>query len=168
MRKLALVLILLCICTGAHAAQQEEPKEPFGAHFQQVPDVWFIDMRAKLLEDDKQLIISIVEKVRAKVAQPSIAQLAWVSQFVNLAKVGICAPTAIIELEVLRQLGFADDDLRLVEGPEDFAKSRHAVAAVRIKGEWWVFEDRHLIADYRALPDKLIKLSFRAEASFRY
>ena len=155
MRTFALALLLLCMCTGAEATQVE----PFGVRLQIVPDIWAITMRAELAQTDKELVASIAKQIREK-NQPVETWPAWVNQLVNLAGIRKCAPTAIIELEVLRQLGFKV--LRLVEGREDSAKDNetHAVAAVLMPdGGWWIIDNRHLgRADYRAQLDTQLSL----------
>ena len=160
MHKLVVALLFLCICTGAEASSTE----PFGTRLQIVPPAQFIAQQAEVLETNKELILSIAYEVR--LIEDRSTWTAWVSQFVNLSKVGDCVPTAV-ELAVLHQLGFVREDLRLVRGSVDFAVYDHAVAAVHINDQWWILEDRYLIVDYRAVLDSKIRSSFHALEAYQ-
>ena len=55
---------------------------------------------------------------------------------------GDCEDYAIAKLVALRELGFADEDLRLLVVFERGAPALHAVAAVRFEGRWLVLDNR--------------------------
>ena len=55
---------------------------------------------------------------------------------------GDCEDYAIAKLVALRELGFSDEDLRLLVVHERGARALHAVAAVRFEGRWLVLDNR--------------------------
>lgn len=55
---------------------------------------------------------------------------------------GDCEDYAIAKLVALRELGFSDEDLRLLVVHERGAHALHAVAAVRFEGRWLVLDNR--------------------------
>jgi predicted transglutaminase-like cysteine proteinase len=69
----------------------------------------------------------------------------WSSPLVTFTSgQGDCEDYAIAKLVALRELGFADDDLRLLVVFERGAPALHAVAAVRFEGRWLVLDNRRL------------------------
>jgi predicted transglutaminase-like cysteine proteinase len=55
---------------------------------------------------------------------------------------GDCEDYAIVKFLVLRELGFADADLRLAVVRDEMRQSDHAVVAARLGGEWLVLDNR--------------------------
>lgn len=55
---------------------------------------------------------------------------------------GDCEDYALVKLLVLRELGFADADLRLAIVRDETRRSDHAVVAVRLGDEWLVLDNR--------------------------
>jgi predicted transglutaminase-like cysteine proteinase len=67
----------------------------------------------------------------------------WSSPLVTLTSgQGDCEDYAIAKLVALRELGFSDQDLRLLVVHERDAHALHAVAAVRFEGRWLVLDNR--------------------------
>lgn len=158
MRALLAALILLGVYTGAIAA---ESAEPFGAPFYTHSDDWAYKLQIRFAFKDKEVVASIVAQVRQK---PQEQWLTWANQLANLSGVGDCAPVAVLKVEVLRQLGYSQEDLRLVYGTD--SSGEHAVAAVRTPQGWRVLDNGHLAAGYKPLLDSQIPRSFKAQRSF--
>ncbi len=166
MRAVLFALVLLLVAQGAHA-QEKELKEPFGATFYAQPDAWVSRLRAKFSGEDKDTVVGIAARVREK---PKDHWLAWVNQLVNLS-VGVvglyakdtCAKAAVAKHAVLRELGVAEEDLRLVYGMGPLGP--HAVAAVRLSGDWRVLDNRHVVAPHAVPLDTEVR-RFRAIRSF--
>jgi len=164
MRTVAALLLLLSVCTGAKA----ESREPFGVPFYTHSDNWAYGWQMKFLGEYKPVISAIADQVKQK---PKANWIAWINQKVNLSPelVGlsseaVCGRLAVAKFEVLLQLGFPKEDLRLVYGNSK-TKGEHAVAAVRTPEGWRVLDNGHLVADYSTPLDSQIK-NFNPERSF--
>ncbi len=165
MRAIAiLVCTLLLFCQGARA----EKPEPFGAQFHTRSDNWAFDLQMRFLDEkkDRGVISAIAEEVRQK---PKEYWLTWVNQLVNLSvklagssKEGICARSAVAKFEVLRQLGFPREDLRLVYG---IASEEHAVAAVWSPDGWLILDNGALVVGFKPVLESKVR-GFKAERSF--
>jgi hypothetical protein len=57
---------------------------------------------------------------------------------------GDCEDYAIAKFVALREIGFAEDDLRLVIVHDRGNNEDHAVAAVRYEGRWLILDNRTL------------------------
>ncbi len=163
MRVFAAVLLLLCVYTGAKA----EEREPFGTSFYQHSDQWAFTLQVRFTGRDAKIIDELAEQVRQK---PEEHWITWTNQLVNLsvklvreANEGPCARLAVAKFEVLRRLGFAKEQLRLVYGRN--LTDEHAVAAVYLKDGWHILDNRTVVADHSTPLDTEIK-SFRAKHSF--
>ena len=111
--------------------------------------------------------LSIVELGRRHQGQ---ARLAWINRAVNLSVrpvsdwaqygyadywasplqtlgsgAGDCEDYAILKYVVLRELGNAPDDLRLVIVQDNMRQTEHAVLAVHYEGEWLVLDNRSMV-----------------------
>lgn len=164
MRVYAALLLLLCVCTGAGAT---EKTEPFGVPFYTRSDNWAFDLQMRFQGKDKKNIFDIAAQVRQ---MPEENWLTWVNQLVNLSveihgpsQKGVCARQAVAKFEVLRQLGFPKESLRLVYG--EGASGEHAVAAVRVQNDWLILDNGSVMAGYKPLPDNQVK-HFHAIRSF--
>ena len=111
-----------------------------------------------------QTFIAIIDAARARDGRARIGELnravnlalrpvrdsiqygvadAWKSPLATLAsRQGDCEDYAIAKLVALRELGFADDDLRLMVVQERGAPALHAVAAVRLERRWLILDNR--------------------------
>lgn len=58
---------------------------------------------------------------------------------------GDCEDYAIAKLVALRELGFADEDIRLLVIHERGTHALHAVSAVRFEGRWLVLDNRRFV-----------------------
>ena len=68
---------------------------------------------------------------------------AWKSPLATFtSREGDCEDYAIAKLVALRELGFSDEDLRLLVVHERGTHALHAVAAVRFEGHWLVLDNR--------------------------
>lgn len=71
------------------------------------------------------------------------AQDRWSPPLATLtSRQGDCEDYAIAKLVALRELGFSDEDLRLLVVFERGTYALHAVAAVRFEGRWLVLDNR--------------------------
>jgi predicted transglutaminase-like cysteine proteinase len=69
----------------------------------------------------------------------------WATPLMTFASnAGDCEDYAIAKYVALREVGFADDDLRLVIVHDRAANEDHAVAAVRYNGRWQILDNRTL------------------------
>lgn len=67
----------------------------------------------------------------------------WASPLQTLGSgAGDCEDYAIVKYVVLRELGIADDDLRLVIVQDDQRQTGHAIVAVRYEQQWLVLDNR--------------------------
>ena len=69
----------------------------------------------------------------------------WATPLMTFASnAGDCEDYAIAKYVALREIGIADDDLRLVVVHDRSANEDHAVAAVRYDGRWLILDNRNL------------------------
>ena len=98
------------------------------------------DGRARIGELNRAINLAL-RPVR-DIVQYGVAD-AWKSPLATFAsRQGDCEDYAIAKLVALRELGFANDDLRLLVVHERDAHALHAVAAVRFEGRWLVLDNR--------------------------
>ena len=98
------------------------------------------DGRARIGELNRAINLAL-RPVR-DIVQYGVAD-AWKSPLATFtSNQGDCEDYAIAKLAALRQLGFADEDLRLLVVHERGAPALHAVAAVRFEGRWLVLDNR--------------------------
>ena len=115
---------------------------------------------------EAQRFIAILDKAQAHVGRAQIAEInrainlnirpmddlslygvaeRWTTPLVTFAHgAGDCEDYAIAKYAALRQIGIAEEDLRLVVVYDKQAQEHHAVAAVRHAGRWLVLDNRTL------------------------
>ena len=98
------------------------------------------DGRARIGELNRAINLAL-RPVR-DIVQYGVAD-AWKSPLATFtSRQGDCEDYAIAKLVALRELGFSDEDLRLLVVHERGAHGLHAVAAVRFEGRWLVLDNR--------------------------
>jgi predicted transglutaminase-like cysteine proteinase len=135
--------------------------------------------------------LSIVELGRRHQGQ---ARLAWINRAVNLSVrpmsdwaqygyadywasplqtlgsgAGDCEDYAILKYVVLRELGNAPDDLRLVIVRDNARQTDHAVLAVHYEGEWLVLDNRSMVtinAEQDRYYDPMFVMDYRGVRAF--
>ena len=96
--------------------------------------------RARIGELNRAINLAI--RAVSDIVQHGVADL-WSSPLATFtSRQGDCEDYAIAKLVALRELGFSDDDLRLLVVHERGAPALHAVAAVRFEGRWLVLDNR--------------------------
>jgi predicted transglutaminase-like cysteine proteinase len=69
----------------------------------------------------------------------------WASPLMTFASgAGDCEDLAIAKYVALHEIGFSDDDLRLVIVRDHAANEDHAVAAIRYDGRWLILDNKNL------------------------
>jgi hypothetical protein len=160
MRIFLLALSLFLFTQGANATT----KEPFGAPLMAVVPKWRAALDERFKGKDRNLVVSIANQVRPKDKKD---WLTWINQLVAL-EVGKrnstdnCAPFAVAKFEVLRELGFDKDNLRLVVGHWDKSKPNvlHAVLSVLVNDEWMVLDNGTIYTGYQAKSEGNIPARF--------
>ena len=100
--------------------------------------------------------INLAIRPMSDTAQHGIAD-AWTAPLKTLATgTGDCEDYAIAKFAALREAGFAASDLRLIVVHEPGSEFKHAVASVRLDGDWLILDNRHLVIlderSFRARP----------------
>src|SRR5690242_14691024 len=108
MRRLMLILSILCACVQAARAD-----EPFGVTLSNKAPQWRVELQERFQGPARPLILRIVAEVRT---HPFHQWLAWVNQLVDLRVPGHCADKAVAAYEVLSELGYGD--IRIVVGQD--------------------------------------------------
>ena len=98
------------------------------------------DGRARIGELNRAINLAL--RPVSDVVQHGVPDL-WSSPLATFtSRQGDCEDYAITKLVALRELGFSDEDLRLLIVHERGAHALHAVAAVRFEGRWLVLDNR--------------------------
>jgi predicted transglutaminase-like cysteine proteinase len=98
--------------------------------------------RARIGEINRAINLAI--RPMSDLAQHGVADV-WSSPLATLTSgAGDCEDYAIAKFAALREIGFADDDLRLIVVRDLAAHEYHAVAAVRLDGQWLILDNRHM------------------------
>ena len=118
--------------------------------------------RARIGEINRAINFSI--KSMSDLAQHGAADV-WTSPLKTLASgAGDCEDYAIAKFAALREVGFAETDLRLLVVHEAGSESYHAVLSVRLDDGWLVLDNRRLVmADEKVFPARTI-LALQAES----
>jgi predicted transglutaminase-like cysteine proteinase len=98
--------------------------------------------RARVGEINRAINLAI--RPMSDLAQHGVPDV-WSSPLATLTSgAGDCEDYAIAKFAALREVGFADDDLRLLVVRDPAAHEYHAVAAVRLDGQWLILDNRRM------------------------